>query len=134
MNNQDLIDRRRLADVLLVAINELREATGRPELQAQTVATFLTFAASAQPLSVLELMEHVGYERSSASRNVDMLADGLKDRCTGIGLLQKTRDPCDGRRCVVQLSEKGEAVMSRIVERTGPLIARMATNARTGVK
>lgn len=113
---------RRVASLLTAALQELREATDRPELQAQTAITFLTFAASAEPLTVLELMEKVGYERSSASRNVDMLAEGAAGRGQGMELLQKAVDPFDARRRVVKLSKKGETVMKRIEARVAPLI------------
>lgn len=113
---------RRVAAILATGIRELREATERPELQAQTAITFLTFAASAEPLTVLELMDRVGYERSSASRNVDLLAEGAAGRGDGLGLVQKATDPFDARKRIVRLSKKGEAVMRRIELKVAPLI------------
>lgn len=113
---------RRVAAMLQAGLQELREATERPELQAQTAITFLAFASRSEPMTVLELMDVVGYERSSASRNVDMLCEGLVGRGAGMELLQKAVDPFDARKRVVKLSKKGEAVMRRVESKMAPFL------------
>jgi DNA-binding MarR family transcriptional regulator len=122
---------RRLADVLRGALQELCDATGRPDLQAQTAITLLSIAASAEPLPVLAVAERVGFEKSSASRNIAMLTDeGLPGKCAGMGLLHKTTDPTDARRRLIRLSPKGEAVMRRLEVRIQPLLQAVAAKLR----
>lgn len=113
---------RRVAALLQAGLQALREETNHPEMQAQTAATFLAFASRAEPMSVMELMNHVGYERSSASRNIDLLAEGIEGRSSGLGLLQKAVDPFDARKRVVKLSKRGEQVIARIEKRVAPLL------------
>lgn len=113
---------KRLASLLIGALEELREVTNRPDLQAQTAVTFLAFAAAGEPLTVLELMSRVGYERSSASRNIDILAEGIAGKGPGVELLQKAVDPFDARKRVVKLSKKGELAMRRIENRVAPTL------------
>lgn len=113
---------RRIAALLQAGLQELREATGRPELQAQTAITFLAFASKAEPMTVMELVDLVGYERPSASRNISLLSDGDTGRAEGLELLQKAIDPFDARKRVVKLSKKGEAVMRRVELKVAPYI------------
>lgn len=116
---------RRCASLVIAALKELRDATDRPDLQAQTAVTFLAFGASGEPMTVLELTDKVGYERSSASRNIDMLAEGVVGKGPGVELLQKAVDPFDARKRVVKMTKKGEQVMRRIEQKMVPIIQAM---------
>jgi DNA-binding MarR family transcriptional regulator len=58
--------------------------------------------------------ERHGLSNASASRSVNALSDNARHRKTSMGLVEIRRDPTEGRRYVVVLTKKGEALMRSI--------------------
>ena len=58
--------------------------------------------------------ERHGLSNASASRSVNALSDNARHRKTSMGLVEIRRDPNEGRRYVVVLTKKGEALMRSI--------------------
>ena len=57
-----------------------------------------------------------GLSNAAASRTVNALSDNPRHRKNSYGLVEIRRDPFEGRRYVVVLTKKGEALM-RSIER-----------------
>ena len=58
--------------------------------------------------------ERHGLSNASASRSENALSDNARHRKTSMGLVEIRRDPNEGRRYVVVLTKKGEALMRSI--------------------
>ena len=58
--------------------------------------------------------ERHGISNAAASRSVNALSDSARHRKTSMGLVEIRRDPNEGRRYVVVLTKKGEALMRSI--------------------
>ena len=58
--------------------------------------------------------ERHGISNAAASRSVNALSDSARHRKTSMGLVEIRRDPDEGRRYVVVLTKKGEALMRSI--------------------
>ena len=58
-----------------------------------------------------DIEDRHGISNAAASRSVNALSDSARHRKTSMGLVEIRRDPTEGRRYVVVLSKKGEALM-----------------------
>lgn len=108
LNTQPLV---RLTEALKV----LRDATGNPELQLQTVATYL-FIAGRHPTEVPmgEVEARLGLTQTSTSRNIGYLAKGAGKRSSGYRLITVEEDPFYRKRKLCRLSDKGLKVAAAI--------------------
>ena len=58
--------------------------------------------------------ERHGISNAAASRSVNALSESARHRKTSMGLVEIRRDPDEGRRYVVVLTKKGEALIKSI--------------------
>ena len=79
------------------------------ELPAQVVSTFL-YIASHNPCHKQAVEEDLVHTTASASRNIDWLGLRSRYKKAGLGLVEKYRDPENGRRFLCRLTPKGEAL------------------------
>lgn len=88
------------------AMEEFRKLN--PEIQAQTVLTFLLVAEQGEiPMSEIQVALNIG--RSSGSRNVAYLSDiEYKPSKHGYGLLSTYENPFNRKQKIVRLTQKGE--------------------------
>lgn len=98
---------------LILVVEEFRKLD--PEIQAQTVMTFL-MVAEKPGISMKTMQDSLGIARSTMSRNVAYLsshktAAGKK----GHGLLESREDPEDRKQKLVYLTSKGRAVMASLL-------------------
>jgi DNA-binding MarR family transcriptional regulator len=61
-----------------------------------------------------DIEDRHGISNAAASRSVNALSDNARHRKTSMGLVEIRRDPDEGRRYVVVLTKKGEALMRSI--------------------
>lgn len=97
---------RQVAGLLLVSLDVLRDGCDDPELPAQIAAMLLHVANRKEPIGVVELGELAGMSKASASRVVQLLGRGSRDK-EGRGLLETYEDPANWSRKLVKLSPKG---------------------------
>lgn len=108
------VQTRRFAAMQVAVLKFFQGAFDRQELEAQTAISFLAVASSDEPPTVMDIMRSTGFSRAAASRNVDMLAEGIPGRSArGLGLVRKVADPVDVRVRRVVLTEKGRDVLDR---------------------
>jgi len=100
--------------ILLTSIEKMRELDA--EIQAQTIAVFLTVAKSPMPVKMQDISKELGLAQSSVSRNVAYLGDWTRHREKGKGLLEAYEDPMERRRKLVKLTKKGERFAEKLFE------------------
>lgn len=61
-----------------------------------------------------DLEKRHGISNAAASRSVNALSDSARHRKSSMGLVEIRRDPNEGRRYVVVLTKKGEALIRSI--------------------
>lgn len=105
---------RKVAQVLLDVLETLREGTNDPELPAQTIAVLLHVAHSADPPGIVELSNLIGMSKASASRLVQTLGRGLRDKGEGMGLVETHEAPDNWSKKLVVLTPKGIALMGQV--------------------
>jgi len=104
---------------LIHFIEEFRKF--HPEVQAQTIASFLYIAAwkeqnPHEPVYVKDVAEAVGVPSATASRNVTLLGKGVRT-VKGMGLIDAREDPMFRTRKLIELTPKGRTVLRTILER-----------------
>lgn len=93
---------------LLKAFERLR--TLDREMPGQVVSTFL-YIASHDPCHKQAIEEDLVHTTASCSRNIDWLCDRARyESRAGLRLVEKYRDPSNGRRFLVRLTPKGQAL------------------------
>lgn len=108
-------DTTKILAVALEALDVIRTATEKSDIQAQTVVTFLQVAMRGE-VSMGELEKVVGVTQSSVSRNVAALSIG-RPGAPGLGLLDFYEDPENRRRRIVRVNAEGRALVKKIVAR-----------------
>lgn len=104
---------RRIGLMMLEILDVLRDGCNDPELPAQTMAILLHVATHSTPPGVMELGALTGMSKASASRLVQILGRGMRDR-EGLGLLSTEEDPQNWSRKLVKLTPKGIRLMEAI--------------------
>ena len=99
-----------LAKLLLVT-EEFRKMDR--EVPAQVISMFF-YIASHDPCHKQALEEDLDYTVASASRNLDWLSDRHRLSKPGLGLVEKFRDPENGRRFMARLTPKGYKLASKL--------------------
>jgi len=97
--------------VLLKAFERLRILDR--ELPAQVVSTFL-YIASHDPCHKQAIEEDLCHSTAAASRNIDWLAGRQRLSKPGLNLVEKYRDPSNGRRFLCRLTSTGQALVRDI--------------------
>lgn len=92
-----------------------------PEIQAQTVLTYLLVAAAPdkEPPSMKELERRLGISSSSVSRNVAALSEMHRLGKPGHDLVEAYEDPMDRRNKLVRLTPKGRTLALRLADLMG---------------
>lgn len=101
-------------NTLAAALQAFKEFTQEPDVQIQTVQTFLVIAAQGNP-GLNELARQIGLTQPSASRNLRKLCEGPRAQ-EGYSLITITLDPLDHRRKLISLSARGHELVRRIEE------------------
>lgn len=107
---------RKTAALLLEILDVMRDQCNDPELPAQTIAALLQVASSIEPRGVVELGEKIGMSKASASRLVQTLGRGMRDR-EGLGLIEAYEDPTNWSRKLIKMTPKGVRLMGLIEEK-----------------
>lgn len=97
---------------LLRAFERLR--TLDREMPGQVVSTFL-YVASHDPCHKQAIEEDLVHTTASCSRNLDWLCDRTRYDKGGLELVEKYRDPSNGRRFLCRLTPKGQALVRDIL-------------------
>ena len=71
--------------------------------------------AQQQPVTFAELEEVLGLSNSAISRTVAALGETHRKGTTGYGLCVVSKDPAEGRRFIVMLTAKGEALKRQLL-------------------
>lgn len=82
-------------------------------MQVQTMLVLLTVAEFG-PISMSQLRETVGLSQSSVSRNCAALGEIHRKGMPGLRLITAHEDPMDRKQKIVQLTKKGENLMTKI--------------------
>ena len=77
-------------------------------------AQMLLFVGQRGSVTYAELEDHLRLSNASVSRSVNALSSEVRHRQTCFELLKIERDPYEGRRYRVSLSEKGMALLFRL--------------------
>ena len=85
-----------------------------PEIQAQSVAVFLTVANHPHPMKMADIGNRLSLAHSSVSRNVAYLGSVNRHHKKGHGLLDAYEDPTERRRKLVKLTAKGQRFFQRV--------------------
>ena len=90
--------------------------TSHREMPAQAVSVLL-YVASHNDCHKQAIEEDLELTTASCSRVIDIINEGNGRKCVeapGLGLVQKYRDPSNGRRLLVKLTPKGEHMLRQI--------------------
>ena len=90
-----------------------------PEIQAQTIRTFIVIAEAAEPINMRDLQHKLGIATSSVSRNVAALSKHHRLGKSGHDLVEAYEDINDRRTKLVRLNGKGRAFASRLSDPIG---------------
>lgn len=101
-------------NILSAALQAFKEFTDEPDVQVQTIQTFLLIAAEGSP-GVNELARQIALTQPSASRNLKKLCEAPQGQ-EGYGLITKELDPWDNRRRIIKLTLRGHELVRRIEE------------------
>ena len=96
---------------VFLAMNVLRKLDA--EMPAQLVSA-LFYIASHNGCHKLAMEEDLCLCKASGSRNTDWLSRQHRLGKRGLGLIIKERDPFNGRRLVLSLTEKGELLIAQL--------------------
>lgn len=107
---------RKTAALVLELIDALRDQCNDPELPSQTMAMLLTIASSSEPRGVVEFGDKIGMSKASASRLVQTLGRGMRDK-DGLGLIEAYEDPQNWSRKLVKLTPKGARLMGLLEDK-----------------
>ncbi|GAB3213429.1 MarR family winged helix-turn-helix transcriptional regulator [Marinactinospora thermotolerans] len=99
-----------LARVTRVAVREL-DAELRPHNLRSRDVGVLTLIESAGPRSQQDIGRELGIDRTSMV--------GIIDHLTGLGLVERVRDPHDRRRYAVSLTAEGERLQREVLRPLG---------------
>lgn len=92
-------------EALLYAVQAFRGLD--PEIQAQTVATFLFIAMKNRPVLMQELTDAIDVSQASISRNVAVLSEVHRKGKAGHKLIEAWENPDNRRQKFVQLTQRG---------------------------
>lgn len=98
----------------LCQINELFRLKDT-EVPGQLVSVFC-FIASHNPCNLQAIEKGLGLSSNSTSRNTDWLSSHHRLGKPGMNLIRKKIDPLNGRRRLVELTEDGHKMVSKIKE------------------
>ena len=84
------------------------------ELPAQIISTFL-YVARHDPCHKQAIEEDLNHTTASCSRNLDWLAGRTRFKKAGLQLVEKYRDPGNGRRFMCRLTPKGQSLARDIL-------------------
>ncbi|PTR15077.1 DNA-binding MarR family transcriptional regulator [Nitrosospira sp. Nsp2] len=99
-------------NTLSAALHAFKEFTQQPDVQIQTVQTFLVIAAQGNP-GVDELARQIGLTQAAASRNLKKLREGPHGQ-EGYSLITMTLDPLDNRRRITKLTARGHELVRHL--------------------
>jgi DNA-binding MarR family transcriptional regulator len=85
------------------------------EVPGQLVSVFC-YIASHNPCNLQSIEKELGLSPNSTSRNTDWLSTHHRLGKPGMGLIYKKRDPFNGRRRIVELTDKGYEMIEQIKE------------------
>lgn len=85
------------------------------EVPGQLVSVFC-YIASHNPCNLQAIEKELGLSPNSTSRNTDWLSTHHRLGKPGMGLIYKKRDPFNGRRRIVELTDKGYEMIDQIKE------------------
>ena len=112
---------------MLIALNTLsatldafKQFTQEPDVQIQTLQTFLVIALGGNP-GLNELARRIGLTQAAASRNLRKLCEAPRGQ-EGYGLITMELDPLDNRRRRVQLTARGHELVRHIEDSMLPPI------------
>ena len=87
-----------------------------PEMTSTVISVFL-YVASHEGCHKQAIEEDLGISTSNSSRAADWLLDKKTLRKSGnVGLIVKEKDPSNNRRITYELSGKGKALVSKLVD------------------
>lgn len=101
-------------NTLAAALQAFTKFTGEPDVQVQTVQTFLAIALGGNP-GRDELAQQIGLTPAAASRNLKKMCEAPRGQ-EGYGLITMDLDPMDNRRRIIKLTARGHELMRHIEE------------------
>ena len=106
-----------LTDELMWKVCRVHELfrTKDDEVPGQLVSVFC-YIASHNPCNLQAIEQELGLSPNSTSRNTDWLSSHHRLGKPGMGLITKKRDPLNGRRRIVELTDKGYEMIEQIKE------------------
>lgn len=99
-------------NILSTALQAFKEFVNEPDVQVQTIETFLLIAAQGNP-GVNELARQIALTQPAASRNVSKLCEPPRGQ-KGYGLITKELDPWDNRRRIITLTTRGHELVRHL--------------------
>ncbi len=107
-------------NTLSSALQAFKEFTEDPDVQIQTLQTFLIIATKGNP-GLTELARQIGLGTSAISRNLKKLCEVPRGQ-EGYGLITMKLHPLDNRRKIVMLTARGHELVRHIEEALLPPI------------
>lgn len=101
-------------NVLTAALEAFKAFTDEPDVQIQTLETFLIVATQGNP-GMTELAQQIGLTQPSVSRNLRKMCEPPRGQ-ERYGLITLTIDPTDRRKRVVKLTVRGHELVRHIEE------------------
>ncbi|SEL64543.1 DNA-binding transcriptional regulator, MarR family [Nitrosovibrio tenuis] len=101
-------------NIITTALESFKSFTKEPDVQIQTVETFLIVATQDSP-GMTEMARQIGLTQPSVSRNLRKMCEPPKGQ-GGYGLISVTADPRDRRKRVLKLTSRGHELVRHIEE------------------
>lgn len=101
-------------NILSAALQAFKEFTEEPDVQVQTIQTFLLVATQENP-GVNELARQIALSQPSASRNLKKLCEAPRGQ-EGYDLIAMELDPWDNRKRIIKLTARGHELIRHIEE------------------
>ena len=77
-------------------------------------AQILLFVGNRGSVTYAQIEERLGLSNASVSRSVNALSERVRHRQSSFGLLRIERDPDEGRRYRISLTEKGKTLLKQL--------------------
>jgi DNA-binding MarR family transcriptional regulator len=107
-------------NILTAVLESFKSFTGEPDVQIQTLETFLIVASQdpqrmTESTSQTELAHQIGVTQPSVNRNLRKMCEPPRGQ-EGYGLITVTTDPKDRRKRILKLTARGHELVRHMEE------------------